>query len=99
MKCANPHFHAALPGFNALQKQNRQAGKGIWQRRTWEDAIRDDTDFARHADDIQYNPVKHGLVQRVADRPFSSFHRTVAQGLLSADWAGDAKQPSGSFGD
>jgi hypothetical protein len=41
--------------------------------------------------------VKHGLAQRVADWPFSSIHRYVAQGLLPDDWAGDAKELSGSF--
>jgi putative transposase len=37
--------------------------KGIWQRRYWEHAIRDDVDFERHIDYIHYNPVKHGLVK------------------------------------
>jgi putative transposase len=73
--------------------------KGIWQRRFWEHAIRDDTDFERHVDYIHYNPVKHGLVHRVADWPFSSFHRYVERGLLPSDWAGDAKELSGSFGE
>jgi putative transposase len=43
--------------------------------------------------------VKHGLVRRVADWPFSSFHRYVAQGMLPADRAGDAQELSGSFGE
>ena len=73
--------------------------KGIWQRRYWEHTIRDDADFERHVDYIHYNPVKHGLVPRVADWPFSSFHRYVAEGLLPADWAGDAQDLSGSFGE
>ena len=72
--------------------------KGIWQRRYWEHAIRDERDFERHVDYIHYNPVKHRLVTRVADWPFSSFHRYVAQGLLPGDWAGDAKL-SGRFGE
>jgi putative transposase len=73
--------------------------KGIWQRRYWEHAIRDDADLGRHVDYIHYNPVKHGLVTRVADWPFSSFHRYVAQGILPADWAGDAKDLRGRFGE
>lgn len=36
---------------------------GIWQRRFWEHAIRDQEDFNRHCDYIHYNPVKHGLVR------------------------------------
>jgi putative transposase len=66
---------------------------------TDEHAIRDDTDFEQHVDYIHYNPVKHGLVARVTDWPFSSFHRYVAQGILPGDWAGDASELSGRFGE
>src|SRR5436190_17176110 len=34
--------------------------RGIWQRRYWEHTLRNEADFARHADYIHYNPVKHG---------------------------------------
>ena len=40
--------------------------KGLWQRRYWEHAIRDDTDLSNHIDYIHFNPVKHGLVARAA---------------------------------
>ena len=63
--------------------------RGIWQRRFWEHAIRDDDDYARHVDYVHFNPVKHGLVHAVADWPFSTFHRAVAQGVYPADWAGN----------
>ena len=59
---------------------------GYWQRRFWEHVIRDETDYQRHFDYIHGNPVKHGLVQQVADLPWSSFHRYVANGVYSADW-------------
>jgi len=67
-----------------LRKQER----GIWQRRFWEHAIRDEEDFSRHADYIHFNPVKHGYVQKVSDWPHSSFHRYVCLGILPEDWAG-----------
>jgi len=73
--------------------------KGIWQRRYWEHAIRDDDDFARHVDYIHFNPVKHGYVTRVADWPHSSFHRYVERGELAADWGGDMKEIRGAFGE
>ena len=73
-------------GRSASQIAKRE--KGIWQRRFWEHQIRDETDFERHVDYVHYNPVKHGLVGRVADWPHSSFHAYVAKGLLPADWAG-----------
>jgi len=49
--------------------------RGIWQRRFWEHQIRNATDLRRHIDYIHYNPVKHGLVVRVEDWPWSSYHR------------------------
>ena len=64
--------------------------KGIWQRRFWEHQIRDELDLQRHVDYIHFNPVKHGHVMRVADWPYSSFHRYVERGIYPADWAGGA---------
>src|SRR5882724_11454486 len=60
--------------------------KGVWQRRYWEHAIRDDADLARHVEYIHFNPVKHGHVSRVSDWPHSTFHRYVAKGVLPQDW-------------
>ncbi|MDM8350615.1 transposase [Pseudomonas sp. sp1636] len=65
-----------------------RGGAGIWQSRFWEHLIRDERDLANHIDYIHFNPVKHGLVQRVIDWPYSRFHRFVSQGVLPADWAG-----------
>ena len=60
--------------------------RGIWQRRFWEHAIRDERDYAHHMDYLHFNPVKHGLVRNVADWPHSSFHRCVEKGLYPSDW-------------
>lgn len=65
-----------------------KAERGIWQRRFWEHAIRDDADYGAHVDYIHYNPVKHGHAERVADWPYSSFQRFVSRGVYPADWAG-----------
>jgi putative transposase len=62
--------------------------QAFWQRRFWEHLIRDKDDFRRHFDYIHYNPVKHGLVETVAEWPWSSFHRCVRQGIYPADWCG-----------
>ena len=51
--------------------------RGIRQRRFWEHAIRDDEDYAAHVDYCHINPVKHGHARRVAEWPFSTFHRYV----------------------
>ncbi|MBS0567562.1 MAG: transposase [Proteobacteria bacterium] len=66
----------------------RRGERGIWQRRYWEHLIRDEADFAAHVDYVHINPVKHGHVTRVADWPFSTFHRLVAAGVYPLDWAG-----------
>lgn len=62
--------------------------RGIWQRRFWEHAIRDEADLTAHIDYCHINPVKHGYVKRVADWPYSSFHHHVVQGVYPLDWAG-----------
>jgi putative transposase len=76
-----------------------KAERGIWQRRYWEHTIRDEADFARHLDYIHINPVKHGLVTRVGDWPYSSFHRMVKIGIYPEDWAGDVWNDGGDFGE
>jgi len=68
--------------------QRKRGARGIWQRRYWEHLIRNDADFAAHMDYVHMNPVKHGLVTCVADWPYSTFFRLVAQGLYPPDWAG-----------
>ena len=68
--------------------RHRYRRRGIWQRRFWEQAIRDQRDFECHCDYLHDNPVKHGHVTRVADWPYSSFHRFVANGTYPSDWAG-----------
>ena len=59
----------------------------VWQRRFWEHVIRHDRDFEPHLNYIHCNPVTHGLVERVSDWPFSSFHRYVVSGAYAPDWS------------
>ena len=61
--------------------------RGLWQRRFWEHAIRDEADYAGHVDYCHINPVKQGFVQRAVDWPYSTFHRYVEQGIYPLDWA------------
>ena len=60
----------------------------VWQRRFWEHTIKNDDDLRRCVDYCYINPVKHGLVNTVADWPYSSFHRDVKRGIYPANWAG-----------
>jgi len=69
-----------------------------WQPRYWEHTIRDQEDLQAHSDYIHINPVKHGLVSRAVDWPYSSFHRLLNRGIVQTDWAcGEAF--SGQFGE
>lgn len=82
------HFSRGITHAERLSPRRLQKGeRGIWQRRFWEHVIRDEQDFARHADYIHYNPVRHGWVERVIDWPHSSFHRYVRLGIYPPDWA------------
>lgn len=68
----------------ASKEKHREAT--IWQRRFWEHQIRDERDFQVHQDYIHYNPVKHGLVENVADWPYSTFRRYFSQGFYPPNW-------------
>ncbi|NBC12685.1 MAG: transposase [Gammaproteobacteria bacterium] len=65
---------------------NHRGEKAIWQRRFWEHLIRDEDDWRRHVDYVHYNPVKHGLVERPAQWPYSSFHAAVRKGWYPLHW-------------
>jgi len=93
-------FSRGLPGeMPRSASKTARRERGIWQRRYWEHAIRDDRDLERHVDYIHFNPVKHGHVSKVADWPHSSFHRFVSRGLLPQDWGGDMQDLVGEFGE
>ena len=81
--------------------RRKRSETSLWQRRYWEHCIRDDEDFTRHVEYLHWNPVKHGLAKRVADWPYSTFHRYVARGIYPADWGGDFRDSGkeGEFGE
>ena len=71
-------FSEGLPAAERLSAVRQRRGeRGIWQRRFWEHAIRDDADFAAHMDYAHFNPVKHGYVDSVAAWPYSTFKASV----------------------
>lgn len=70
-------FSKSIPNSKSRMKTQLKCNeRGAWQRRYWEHSIRDEVD----------NPVKHGLVERVVDWRFSSFHCLVKAGVYGADW-------------
>jgi putative transposase len=82
-------FSKSLPRTEWLSAVRwRRGERGIWQRRFWEHLIHSEEDYRAHRDYVHINPVKHGLVRRVADWPYSTFHRLVSQGIYPLEWAG-----------
>ncbi len=94
-KQVNPKFYFEHGGSVSRRKHRESV---IWQRRFWEHTILDERDFRQHMDYVHFNPVKHGLVQRVVDWPYSTFHRYVQQNVYPLDWADDS-QIAGNFGE
>lgn len=82
-------FSRSLPHTERRSKVRIARGeRGIWQRRFWEHAIRDNKDYSAHMDYIHYNPVKHGYVKQVVDWPLSTFRHWVDKGVYPIDWCG-----------
>jgi putative transposase len=94
-------FAKGLPLSERLSASRRKRHKrGVWQRRFWEHAIRDERDYALHVDYVHLNPLKHGYVLRVRDWPLSTFHQYVQDQLLPSDWAGALANNAGlDFGE
>ncbi|MEA1950580.1 MAG: transposase [Planctomycetota bacterium] len=91
IKSSFTRAYLANHGEEGVVTESRAARKerAVWQRRFWEHTCRDEDDLKRCLDYIHWNPVKHGLVRRVRDYPWSSFHRFVQTGEYSTEW-GDA---------
>jgi putative transposase len=92
-------FTRLLPKKDEISRVRKERGeRGVWQRGYWEHLIRDERDYARHVEYCYINPVKHTLVRRVQDWPYSSFHRDVRAGIFPQDWAGEVDM-LGDFGE
>jgi putative transposase len=93
-------FSRGLPDTDRRSESRLRRGeRGIWQRRFWEHLVRDEQDFARHADYIHYNPVKHGWAVAPLEWPHSSFRRFVAKGTYAADWGASSELARQSIGE
>jgi putative transposase len=66
--------------------RRRDGRRGVSLPKFWEHTLQSDDDFEHHFDYIHYNPVKHGLVARPGDWPWSSFHRWVRAGICPPNW-------------
>lgn len=68
---------------NRSQSKIAKGDAGIWQRRFWEHCIRDEADYREHMRYCWSNPVKHGLVEKPEDWPYSSIHRDIESGIYN----------------
>lgn len=94
------YFTSSLKNNGILLKKDQRGEYLLWQRRFWEHTIKDEKDFENHIHYIHYNPVKHGLVNRVCGWPYSSFHQYVKKGLLELHWGGgDNSSVSENYGE
>ncbi|MEO0744034.1 MAG: transposase [Pseudomonadota bacterium] len=75
----------------------RKRETGVWQRRFWEHAIRDEADYDAHVSYCWANPVKHGHVARAVEWPHSSIHRDMRLGRVGPEWCGRVLE--GTFGE
>ena len=71
---------------NQSKSRTKKGYKPIWQKRYYEHTIRDEKDFKIRFDYIHFNPVKHGLVSKVRDWQYSSFHKYVRLEIYDKDW-------------
>ncbi|MDW5415615.1 transposase [Iodobacter sp. CM08] len=80
--CGQHYLKPNLLSMRRIKKNNST----LWQPRFWEHLIRNEQDYENHMNYLHFNPVKHGLVNKVADWPWSSFHRMVSQHIYPEDW-------------
>jgi putative transposase len=93
------YFTHALSVQGVPIAKNKRGEFNLWQTRFWEHTITNENDLENHINYIHYNPVKHGLVKRVRDWPYSSFHRYVKNGILDIDWGSTHKSNDRDYGE
>ena len=66
------------------ESRKRKRERGIWQRRFWKHTIRDDNDLAMHINYIHFNPIKHGMVEKLSDWHWSSYNDFLNTGYYDS---------------
>jgi putative transposase len=73
-------FSRGLPVGPVRPSHEGRQERGQWQRRFWERHIRKEANFAAHLRYCWGNPVKHELVEKPEDWPYSTVHRDIRMG-------------------
>lgn len=98
-KAIKSKFTRLVKQYDASLVPNLKGEYDLWQKRFWEHTIQNQIDYQKHVDYIHYNPIKHGMVKQLNDWPYSSFHRFVMQGILSADWGNEVIDNGEKYGE
>ncbi len=69
-----------------LRMVRRHGLQRLWQRRFYDQVIRNQDDLRRPLDYVHYNPVKHGLTARPEDHRYSSFRRFRSMAWYLPGW-------------
>lgn len=80
-------FSRGMPAGPQRRSQARRREKAIWQRRFWEHHIRCEAEFQALTRYCWANPVRHGLVRRAADWPYTSLPRDMHLATEAPLWA------------
>ena len=80
------------------RRVSKPGSPSAWQSRYWERTVCDEEELQAVVDYVHINPLKHSLVDMVAEWPHSTFHRYVRNGWLPLDWA-TPSDATGRFGE
>jgi putative transposase len=69
--------HAIDQDFHPNLSKSAKRERGLWQRRFWEHAIRNEAEFIAAMEACHLDPVHHGLVKHPQDWDYSSFNRRM----------------------
>lgn len=81
-------MHSIKPNFTKAYKQRIGilGPMKFWQKRYWDHVIRHEAEFATRLDYIHFNPVKHRLVHRPEQWPYSSYSAWQQRGAYPEAW-------------
>lgn len=80
------------------RRTSEPGSASAWQSRFWERTVRNEEELNACVDHVHINPLKHHLVNAVAEWPYSTFHRYVRKGWLPLNWAASS-DVTGMFGE
>lgn len=86
--------HSGGPETGRSRSRVSKGERGVWQRRFWEHAVCDETEYERLCNYIHYNPVRHRLAKCPHEWAFSSFNDFVRNRRYESDWQCVCRRPA-----